>query len=138
MMDAAPRLFADLPLDTELGVPVPFVCGTEATSARSLDHRRVTQCALSRVCSVCGAGLGRPLTFVGTQAESDANSFLMPPAHLDCAVALRTAYDGVEAAVLGQDEPADFLLVTTGGFEYVRASREDLDRRARFEPNSRL
>ena len=138
MMDAAPRLYADLPVDAELGVPVPFACGTEATSARALDHRRVTQCALSRVCSVCGAVLGRPLTFIGTQRESDANSFLMPPAHLECAEALRTSYDGVAVGVLGQAGPAEFLLVTTGGFEYVRAGREDLDRRARFEPNSRL
>lgn len=138
MMDAAPRLYADLPVDADLGVPIPFACGTEATSARTLDHRRVTQCALSRVCSVCGASLGRPLTFIGTLRESDANSFLMPPAHLECAEALRSAYDGLGVGVLGQAEPASFVLVTTGGFEFVRAGSEDLDRRARFEPNSRL
>ena len=62
----------------------------------------------------------------------------MPPAHLECAQALRAAYDGLSVGVLGQEHPAEFVLVTTGGFEYVRAGRDDLDRRARFEPNSRL
>jgi len=30
------------------------------------------------------------------------------------------------------------VIVTTGGFEYVRSRREDVDRRATFEPNSIL
>ena len=70
-MDAAPTTFANLPLDPELGLPVPFACGTDdpygapasGPSARTLDKRRVTPCALSRICGVFGTGLGRPIAF---------------------------------------------------------------------------
>jgi len=147
-MDAAPRAFAELPRDPELGVPVPFACGTTgyggprdgaAPSGRVLDARRVTQCALSRVCGVCGAGLGRPIAFLGSRAETDRNAFHFPPAHLDCAEALLSAYAGASGAVLGQTEPVEaWVLVTTPAFEYVRATSEDLDRRPTFQPISIL
>ena len=152
-MDAAPRAFTELPRDPELGLPVPFACGTTAyrdrhsggprdgaaPSARALDGRRVTQCALSRVCGVCGAGLGRPIAFLGSRLETDRNAFHFPPAHLDCAEALLAAYAGVSEPVLGQEEVVGaWELVTTSGFEFVRPATEDLDRRPTFQPNSIL
>lgn len=81
----------------------------------------VTQCALSRICGVCEGGLGRPIAFVGSVEERDRNSFLLPPMHAECA-----------ARVCAEEQ----VIVTTGGFEFVRARREDADRRPRFEPNS--
>ncbi|MDP3891905.1 hypothetical protein [Nocardioides sp.] len=145
-MDPAPRDVADLPLDPELGVPVPFACGTAGTfgggtgeqpSARTLDHRRVTQCALSRVCGVCGASLGRPVAFLGTRAEVGRNAFHFPGSHLACVQALQTAYAGVPAALLGQEEPVEeWQVVTTAAFEFVRAGRDAVDRRATFEPGA--
>ena len=145
-MDAAPRNFADLPIDAELAVPVPFACGTDtgygdpglAPSARHLDQRRVTQCALSRICGVCGSGLGRPIAFIGSEHELGRNAFHFPPCHLDCAEALRAAYASVNRPVLGQDELTAWTLVTTASFEYVRPNREDEDRRPAFEPNAIL
>ena len=143
-MDPAPRAFAELPLDEELGTPVPFACGTgeasgDAPSARSLDHRRVTQCALSRICGVCGSGLGRPIAFLGSAEEEARNAFHFPPTHLECAEQLLAVYADVRGSVLGHTEPFDqWVIVTTGGFEYVRGRREDVDRRATFEPNSIL
>ena len=145
-MDPAPTVFADLPLDPRLGVPVPFACGTPgfadvgpAPTARVLDGRRVTQCALSRVCGVCGAGLGRPLVLIGSEAERDRNAFHFPPSHLACAEALLASYAGVDEPLLGQDTvPQAWVLVTTSGFEYVRAGGDDLDRRPTFQPNSLL
>ena len=148
-MDPAPRAFADLPLDPELGTPVPFACGTDdayggprdgsAPTARRLDGRRVTQCALSRVCGVCGAGLGRPIAFLGTEVEQGRNAFHFPPAHVACGEALLAAYDGVAGPLLGQDDGAgSWVLVTTAGFEFVRPRKEDLDRRPTFQPNSLL
>lgn len=134
-MDPAPRAFADLPHDPELGVPVPFACGTGAPTAARLDHRRVTQSALSRVCGVCGASLGRPLAFLGSRAEADRNAFHFPASHVGCAEALRDAVTGLAAPVLGQAEPvAQWVLVTAPAFEYLRPSSEDLDRRATFLP----
>ena len=122
---------------------MPFACGTGApgdpATAHALDGRRVTQCALSRVCGVCGASLGRPLTLLGSRDEVDRNAFHFPPAHLECAQALVVAYAGVTDAVLGQTEPVDeWQVVTTAGFEFVRADRADLDRRPTFQPNSLL
>jgi hypothetical protein len=147
-MDPAPRAFADLPRDPRLGVPVPFACGNDGyggprdgrpPTARLLDRRRVTQCALSRVCGVCGSGLGRPVAFLGSRLEADRNAFHFPPAHLACASALRAAYGDLAEPVLGQDAvPESWVVLTTAGFEYVRPGREDVDRRPTFQPNSIL
>lgn len=147
-MDAAPRSFAQLPRDAELDVPVPFACGSPdpyadpdapSPSVRELDKRRVTQCALSRVCGVCGSGLGRPIAFLGSADEVGRNAFHFPPSHLACAETLVTAYAHVDVPVLGLAErPAAWRLVTTGGFEFVRPAREDEDRRPTFQPNSLL
>ncbi len=147
-MDPAPRSFSELPADPELGVPVPFACGTAgfggprdgtAPSVRRLDGRRVTQCALSRVCGVCGAGLGRPIAFLGSRLEADRNAFHFPPSHLGCAESLLDAVRGLAGGVLGQeDEVRSWTIVTTAGFEYVRPAKEDLDPRPTFQPNSIL
>jgi hypothetical protein len=144
-VDPAPRAFEDLPLDPDLGLPVPFACGTvvkgstAGPSARTLQRSRVIQCALSRVCGVCGASLGRPLTLIGSREEVDRNAFHFPPSHLECAERLLQAYAGTEAPVLGHSEGAQhWHLVTTGGFEFVRPGRDDLDQELRFEPNSVL
>jgi hypothetical protein len=142
-VDPAPKSFEELPADGELGLPVPFGCGTgepdAPPSARTLDHRRVTQCALSRICGVCGSGLGRPIAFLGSRREVDRNAFHFPPSHLECAERLLSVYAVVDLPVLGQPEPvSEWVLVTTAAFEYVRPAKEDEDRRATFQPNSIL
>ena len=136
-MDAAPRSFDELPLDPELGVPVPFAAGTEAgASVHELDRRRVTQCALSRICGVCGASLGRPLAFVGSRRELDRLAFHFPASHVDCVRSLLEAYADVTEPVLGLDSPPGlWVVVTTASFEFVRLGRDDVDRRPVFEPN---
>jgi hypothetical protein len=97
-------------------------------SLAELDGKRVTQCALSRICGVCGLSLGRPVAFVGTPLEVGRNAFHAPPLHVECAEALR-GLDGADPA---------WQLVTTAGFEFVRPAREDEDRRPTFQPNSLL
>ena len=141
-MDAAPRSFEELTIDAELGIPVPFACGVapygaeQVSSARELDHRRVTQCALSRVCGVCGATLGRPLAFLGSRREADRNAFHFPPCHVECAQGLLAALESVDEPVLGQDAPVtEWVFTTTAAFEFVRPSREDADRRPTFQPH---
>jgi len=148
-MAPAPRACADLPVDPELGVPVPFAAGTDVgygdrpagtpLSARDLDKRRVTQCALSRVCGVCGATMGRPLAFLGTRTEVDRLAFHLPPAHLSCAEQLLAAYSSVGEPVLGLDAPPrEWVLATTASFEFVRPGRDDDDKRPTFQPSSAL
>lgn len=101
-----------------------------------LDRRKVTQCALSRICGVCGESLSRPVAFLGSTEEAGRNAFHFPPTHLACAE-LAVATWGSDNGVLGQGHPpASWALVTTSGFEYVRPEAEWVDRRAVFEPNS--
>ena len=139
-MDPAPREFAELPRDAE-GRHVPFACGTGEdgrVSAASLDKRRVTQCALSRVCGVCGAGLGRPIAFFGTPVELGRNAFHFPPSHLTCAERLLEEYAGAERMLGQEGAVSGWTIVTTGGFEFVRAGSADVDKRPVFSPNSIL
>jgi hypothetical protein len=147
-MDAAPRAFAELPADPQLGVHVPFACGTASfggprdgapPTVRRLDGRRVTQCALSRVCGVCGAGLGRPIAFIGSPREADRNAFHFPPCHLECARAVLDEVSELDVPVLGQvTVTTEWVLTTTAAFEYVRPGREDADRRPTFQPHEVL
>lgn len=94
-------------------------------SLDDLVGKRVTQCALSRVCGSCGRPLGRPIAFVGTDLEVGRNAFHAPPLHLSCAQALVV-------------QRGDWNLLTTAGFEFVRPAAEDVDRRPVFSPNSIL
>ena len=45
---------------------------------------------------------------------------------------------GVDQPLLGQDQVAPWVLLTTASFEFVRANREDTDRRPTFRPNAIL
>jgi hypothetical protein len=92
----------------------------------TLDPRRVVQCALSRVCGGCGRSLGRPIAFVGTEDEVNRNAFHAPPLHQECAESLVRL------------ETAGTSLVLTAGFEFVRPTAAEEDRRSRFVPNSLL
>jgi hypothetical protein len=106
---------------------IPFACsyddrpGSLTTDLADLNAKRVTQCALSRICGVCAGSLGRPIAFVGTSLEVGRNTFHFPPLHTDCARSLLPELPGYE-------------LVTTAAFEFVRPNREDLDRRPTFQP----
>ncbi|MBB6627079.1 hypothetical protein H5V45_07065 [Nocardioides sp. KIGAM211] len=110
----------------------PFACtyddgttGALTEGLEGLNGKRVTQCALSRICGSCGRPLGRPIAFVGSGAEVARNAFHFPPLHLACA----------EQVV---QQVATWQLVTTAGFEFVRPAKQDIDRRPTFEPNSLL
>jgi hypothetical protein len=91
-----------------------------------LVRRKVTQCALSRICGGCGTPLGRPIAFVGTAAEVARNEFHAPPLHATCADDVRRTLE------------ASWDIVLTAGFEFVRPVSHDPDPLARFVPNSLL
>ncbi|WP_345265066.1 hypothetical protein [Nocardioides nanhaiensis] len=97
-------------------------------SLRKVARKRVIQCALSRICGVCRASLGRPVAFVGTPQEVARNEFHFPPLHAACADQL-CAFDAADPS---------WQVVTTSGFELVRAGRDDPDPEPRFAPNSLL
>ena len=102
-----------------------------------LDKRKVTQCALSRICGVCGESLARPVAFLGSALEADRNAFHFPPSHVQCAeAALEVWAEGYSVALGHASQPEGWVLVTTSGFEYIRPSGESEDRRSVFSPNS--
>jgi hypothetical protein len=124
------------PLDPEVGVPVPFACAYDDGRAgfTLLNKARVTQCALSRICGVCGAGLDRPIVFVGTPEEEARNGFHFPPLHAGCAAALVATVREQAVPLPGQDAVAEPVVVTCSGFEFVRPTSADADRRPVFAP----
>ncbi|WP_148615610.1 hypothetical protein [Nocardioides rubriscoriae] len=100
----------------------------------ALVRRKVTQCALSRVCGACGSPLGRPIAFVGPADEVARNEFHAPPLHATCADDVRRTLDPTG----GSAGESAWQVVLTSGFEYVRPGADDLDPLARFVPNSVL
>ena len=123
------------PLDPAYGVEVPFACGYDdgPASLDLLNKARVTQCALSRICGVCGEGLERPVAFVGTAEEDARNAFHFPPLHSACADHLAATLRDHAAPVPGQPV-GDPVVVTCAAFEFVRPTATDQDRRAVFSP----
>ncbi len=102
-----------------------------------LDKRKVTQCALSRICGVCAGSLSRPVAFLGTLDEAARNEFHFPPSHVSCAEAAVAAWGPASSAALGHPAaPEAWVLVTTSGFEFIRPTHEWADRRPLFSPNS--
>ena len=91
---------------------------------------QVTQCALSRICGVCGESLERPVAFLGSEAEADRKAFHFPPAHVACAEpAWRSGARRRARLSATTSPPTAWVLVTTSGFEFVRPTPEWVDRR---------
>ncbi|MDX6360929.1 MAG: hypothetical protein QOH37_3983 [Nocardioidaceae bacterium] len=127
------------PLDPVLGVPVPFACAYDdgRASLALLNKARVTQCALSRVCGVCGGGLERPVAFVGTVVERGRHGFHFPPVHAGCAASLVALVRQHGVPLPGQEAVSDELVVVTGpGFEFVRPTAAHPDPRPVFAPHA--
>lgn len=130
-----PEGLAERPRDTTYGVPVPFACGADGIDVPL--KRLVLQCALSRICGLCGRSLSWGVTFVGSPGEADANAFHFPPLHQACAAAALEVYPRLGVPVLGQADPLDeWALVVTGGFELVRPASRQGDMRVSFAANS--
>ena len=98
-----------------------------------LDKAKVIQCALSRVCGVCGECLARPVAFLGS-AEEAARMSLPLPAHPRRLRRARAGDvgPGVERRARPVPDPEGWVLVTTSGFEFVRMGSDALDKRPVF------
>jgi hypothetical protein len=151
----ADRLHVDLSErrhDLRHDVPVPFA--SDPSAGYGADHRRqptgpadlgsvvkarAIQCALSRVCGLCGLSLATgpaaATTFVGSVAEADDNTFVFPPMHPDCAELALETYPALHVPVLGQRLVlAEWAVVVTGGFELERPAERGAP--VLFHPNS--
>ncbi len=115
---------------------LPFAFETTADGSPALRKAKVTQCALSRICGYCGESLGRPIAFAGSHEDAEANAFHLPPMHVTCAQSTVQEH-GEQWQMLGQDHPvASWVIVTTAGFEFVRAQKGAEDTRPVFVPNA--
>ncbi len=118
-------------------VAAPFACQDDDGV---VDHavvvkRRAIQCALSRICGVCGEVLTRPVAFLGPEDEALDQLFTFPPAHEECARDAIARYAPFGDGVLGQPvAPRRWVVVTTAGFDFVRPARRGEP--VRFHPNS--
>ena len=134
--------------DLKWGVPVPFASDEHAGYA--VDHRapvtgpadlgsvvkaRVIQCALSRVCGLCGLSMSGVTTFVGSSDEAEANAFGFPPMHTECATYALDTYPPLGVPVLGQQLVLrEWAVVETGGFDLERPQERGMP--VLFHPNS--
>ena len=134
-----PPALLEQPADPSYGVPVPFVCVRDdgPYGVGTLNRRRVVQCALSRICAMCGRSLDNPLVLVGSAEEVARNALRIPPMHADCADAALTVYAVLPGVVLDHP-PADraWVRVVTGGFDLERPTERG--GRITFRPNSVL
>ena len=119
-----PPTLRDRPFDHDRGWPVPFVHEYD-DGTYDLDHlngRRVTQCALSRVCAMCAQTLEFPLAFLGDDQAADERSYPCPPMHVACAEAAVRLYPPTPASTAGRAADA-WVMLLTGSFQVERPSR---------------
>ena len=138
--------------DLRHDVPVPFA--SDPFAGYGTDHRqqptgpavlgavvkaRAIQCALSRICGLCGLSLSTgpaaATAFLGSVTEADNNTFAFPPLHLDCAELALDTYPALGVPVLGQHRLlTEWAVVVTGGFELERPKERGAP--VLFHPNS--
>lgn len=130
-----------LPQDLATALPLPFVCQDEEGrgTLRELVTARVTQCALSRICALCGTSLDAPpLVFLGTRREEGRNEFAVPPMHAGCAEHAFRVYPAAGAPVLGHEAGEEWVVIRTGGFDLERPHHRGAGSRPHFVPNAIL
>ena len=134
-----PADLLERPRDLRYDVPVPFACQDDegAFDHGAVVKKRVVQCALSRICGLCGRSLTWGVTFLGSAEEAGENLFHFPPLHRECAEAALELYPRLGTPVLGQQLVLhEWVLVVTGGFDLVRPESRHGDMRMGFRTNS--
>ena len=153
-----PPDLADRPVDEEYGLPVPFVYEFEADQLDgrryhsrfdfgAVNRRRSIQCALNRICGMCGTSLEFDIAFLGGPKAAENHSYTDPPMHVACAEAAlqlcphlarhttprsaeesegrRRLRPGVTTADLfAADRPSEWVMLITHNFEIERATAE--------------
>ncbi len=104
------------------GALLPFACVAKDGGGRhdQVVKARALQCALSRVCSVCGEALRRPMAFVAPPAEAAGGLFAFPAGHEEC---LRQAAADPRQHLGHAERPEHWELVVIAGFDVVRPTR---------------
>jgi hypothetical protein len=153
-LQGLPAALAERPVDAEYGLPVPFVYEFEpdqGTERRfdfgAINRRRSIQCALSRLCGMCGTSLQYDIAFLGGPKAAESHAYTDPPMHVPCAEAAlrlcphlarhatprnaeeseprRRLRPGVTTADLfAGDRPSEWVLLITHNFEIERATGE--------------
>ena len=146
-----PAALAERPIDPAFDLPVPFVNEFDDGSYDfgAINRRRSIQCALSRLCGMCGTSLEYDIAFLGGPKAAESRSYTDPPMHVACAEAAlalcphlarhattpenraspegerRRLRPGVTTADLfAGDRPSEWVLYLTHNFEIERATAE--------------
>lgn len=146
-----PPALAERPVDPDHGLPIPFVNSFDDGSHdfRTINRRKSIQCALSRLCGMCGTSLEYDIAFLGGPKAAESRSYTDPPMHVGCAEAAlalcphllrhttppdRDAGEGEGRRRLRQgvttadmftgDRPSEWVLYLTHNFEIERATGE--------------
>jgi hypothetical protein len=87
--DIIPEAVRRLPRDSR-GYPIPFIVdhdvdGQGTPDFRTIDEDRWTDCAVDRLCEVCGEKLTYWMVFIGGVTACTNRRFLDPPMHRECA-----------------------------------------------------
>ena len=132
-----PPTLRDRPFDHDRGWPVPFVHEYDdgTYDLDRLNPKRVTQCALSRVCAMCAQTLAFPLAFLGDEEEARTRTYAYPPMHEGCAQAALRLYPPPRTAG-GGGAGNGWVMLLTGSFQVERPSRRGDPTRFRPAPGS--
>jgi hypothetical protein len=84
-----PPQILTLPRDKR-GYPIPYIAilnadGQGTPDFRTIDEEHWNECAIERLCEVCGRKLGYWIVFIGGKIAVDNRRFLDPPMHRECA-----------------------------------------------------
>jgi hypothetical protein len=84
-----PASILALPRDKR-GYPIPYIAvanidGEGTPDFRTIDEEHWNECAIERLCEVCGTKIGYWIVFVGGKLSCDNRRFLDPPMHRECA-----------------------------------------------------
>jgi len=87
--DLAPPSIVALPRDKR-GYPIPYIAIQSTDDEglpdfRTIDEEHWNECAIERLCEVCGQKLGYWIVFIGGDIAVKNRRFIDPPMHRECA-----------------------------------------------------
>jgi|SRR5580765_70481 len=81
-----PKFLEHMPVYQGLPVPHTVMWVDGKPDFRVIDHSRVQDCVMNRLCAICGRKMGEYLWFVGGPKSLEESSlFVDPPQHEKCA-----------------------------------------------------
>jgi len=87
-MPEIPDFLNHLPVEPRRKLPVPFtniITESGEPDFTTIDAQKTVECALLRLCGVCGKKLSYWIAFLGGPQSAESRAYLDPPMHEECA-----------------------------------------------------